>query len=240
MHLTLCQTKKLKHMKYLAFISLAILALASSCVGDDFIEDRVDPILRITNPLQSLVQDTTVQLEISFKNNIGIEEEIDVEWMSDNSAIADISTTGILSSIEKGATTISARVNYEGQTLEDLFPLEVSEKTVVVEEVTERTGSLKPSSFYDLEGDFTLEESDGKLILTFNSDYDADTGLPGLYIYLTNNPNSVNGAKTIGKVQTFSGAHTYEIEDADLFDYSHVLYFCKPFNVKVGDGKLSQ
>lgn len=225
-------------MKYLSLLIFSLIAIFS-CVGDDFIDDRVDPVLRITNPLQSLVQDTSIQIQYTFKNNIGLEEDIQVEWTSEDLNIAEINENGFLTSKAKGTTTITAFTEFENKRIEDFFVLEVSEKTVIVETVDERTGSLNPSSFYELEGDFTLTQEEDKLLLTFNSNYSADTGLPGLYVYLTNNPNSVNGAKVIGKVENFSGSHSYEIDDSDLFDYSHVLYFCKPFNVKVGDGELS-
>ncbi len=225
-------------MKYLSLLIFSLIAIFS-CVGDDFIDDRVDPVLRITNPLQSLVQDTSIQIQYIFKNNIGLEEDIQVEWTSEDLNIAEINENGFLTSKAKGTTTITAFTEFENKRIEDFFVLEVSEKTVIVETVDERTGSLNPSSFYELEGDFTLTQEEDKLLLTFNSNYSADTGLPGLYVYLTNNPNSVNGAKVIGKVEKFSGSHSYEIDDSDLFDYSHILYFCKPFNVKVGDGELS-
>lgn len=227
-------------MRHIAFITILFSTLLASCVGDDYIEDRVDPIIKISNPLQSIAQDTTIKLEYSFKNNIGIEEIIEVEWNSENEEIATVDLEGTLTSLVKGNTIISVRASFEGQPVADFFELEVSEETVVEEVPTSRTGSLMPSSFYDLEGSFSLEERNESLLLTLDANYNADTGLPGLYVYLSNNPNSINGAKEIGKVLEFSGEHTYEIENTDLFDFSHVLYFCKPFNVKVGDGALSE
>ena len=41
------------------------------------------------------------------------------------------------------------------------------------------------------------DESD-ELILSFAENYKTDDVLPGLYVYLTNNPNTINGALEIG------------------------------------------
>jgi len=109
-----------------------------------------------------------------------------------------------------------------------------------VETPTERTGSLRTTSSYTLQGNFTLSESENGVILSIDESYVTDDVLPGLYIYLTNNPNSVADALVIQEVTVFEGAHSYEVEDVGLNDYSHVLYFCKPFNVKVGDGKFDE
>ncbi|MEM9549152.1 MAG: hypothetical protein AAGA77_24405, partial [Bacteroidota bacterium] len=63
--------------------------------------------------------------------------------------------------------------------------------------------------------------------------------LPGLYVYLTNNRNTTANALEIGAVEVFNGAHTYTVEDVGINDYKFLLYFCKPFNVKVGDGEIN-
>ena len=43
----------------------------------------------------------------------------------------------------------------------------------------------------------------------------------------------------IGEVKVFKGAHRYTIGgDIALNQYKYLLYYCKPFNVKVGDGEF--
>lgn len=225
-------------------LSLAIFTMIfiflQGCIGDDFIDDRVDPVLRIDNPLQSLATDTLVQLSFTFRNNVGQDEVIAVEWDSDDETIATVSSDGVVEGLAMGTTTIYLRASYEGEQLEDSFSLEISQETMEEEMAEMRTGNIDPSSFYPLDGDFTLTEEDGNLILEFADNYLADTALPGLYVYLTNNPNSVANALIISEVTIFNGAHSYEIPNVGLYDYSHVLYFCKPFNVKVGDGAMSE
>lgn len=228
-------------MTKLLSILLFSICIFYACVGDDYIDDMVEPSLKITNALKSIAKDTSFQLEYSFTNNIGLNEDISIDWSSSEMDIASINSDGVLHGISNGITIISLDAQYQGENLQDTIHLSVSEETIEVPQEDNRKGSLSASSFYDLEGDFILEKVGNTLILNFDNNYNADTGLPGLYVYLTNNPNSVNGAFVIGPVETFSGSHSYEIdEDIDLFEYSHVLYFCKPFNVKVGDGSLSE
>jgi len=83
-----------------------------------------------------------------------------------------------------------------------------------------------------------LDEIDGGVALNIADNYKTTSALPGFYVYLTNNPNSINDAVEIGEVTIFEGAHSYEILGVGLTDYDYVLYFCKPFRVKVGDGKI--
>ena len=72
----------------------------------------------------------------------------------------------------------------------------------------------------------------------FGDDYQASTSLPGLYVYLTNNPATANNAFEIGRVEIFNGAHSYRISGVGLNEYDYLLYWCKPFSVKVGDGEI--
>lgn len=77
------------------------------------------------------------------------------------------------------------------------------------------------------------------LDVSIKNNYRASTSLPGLYVYLSNNPNSINGAKEIGRVRIFNGAHNYQISNTGINDYKYILYWCKPFSVKVGHGEIN-
>ena len=76
------------------------------------------------------------------------------------------------------------------------------------------------------------------VVIDIDDTYVADAGLPGLYIYLSNNPNSIANALEIGEVTVFEGEHNYEVPNVELNEYNFLVYFCKPFNVKVGDGAI--
>ena len=47
------------------------------------------------------------------------------------------------------------------------------------------------------------------------------------------------GGYEIGRVTVFEGEHQYSIPSSiALKDYKYILYWCKPFSVKVGDAQL--
>lgn len=225
-------------MKNIIYVALCTL-LFSACIGDDIIMDRVDETLRITSQAESIAAGETFQFEARFTNNIGETEEGKVAWRSSNEAILTIDQDGLATAITQGMVIISAEVTLEdGAILKQEMDVEVSMVTVEVELPTSRSGVIKTTTFYDLEGDFTINAVDDKLVIEIADNYKASDGLPGLYIYLTNNPNSISDALEIGEVKVFEGAHTYELENVGLMDYDYILYFCKPFRVKVGDGEI--
>ena len=212
---------------------LLSILLITSCIGDDIVEDEVDPILRITNPIDEIEVGTNYQFMTTYLNNVGIEESIDVSWASDDENILTVTDDGTVTAVALGTTQLTAvAIDTDISTT---FPLTVGESTVITE-VEMRTGTIEPSSFYELDGDFTMTQEGDDVKIVFEDNYVASAALPGLYIYLTNNPNTINGALEIGEVTTFSGAHEYTVPSQDINTYSHILYFCKPFNVKVGDG----
>lgn len=226
-------------MKNILFPLLLLVALLQGCIGDDVIFDTVPERVGITNPIDSVALNTTFQFNASYFNAVGLAEAQTIEWSSSDPAVLDISDTGLASALTVGTVELTARVAISGKD-----PVEDKIMVVVATEVTEpvevdRTGTLRTTSSYDLSGSFVLSKENDKLILNFSADYIADQGLPGLYIYLTNNPNSNIGALEIGMVEVFSGTHSYELPaGTEMNGFSHVLYFCKPFGVKVGDGEF--
>ena len=222
------------------FISmLSITLLFSSCIGDDIILDTVEETLKITNQATSIAVGDTFRFEGRFTNNIGEVADDQISWRSSDEAILEVTNEGLATGIAPGFAEIYAEVNLtDGETLQEQITVEVSGITTVVETPTERSGKIQTTSSYLLEGDFIVTENDNKLTIEVAENYQASTALPGLYVYLTNNPNSINDALEIGKVEVFEGAHTYQIDKVNLTEYDYLLYFCKPFRVKVGDGKI--
>lgn len=217
-----------------------LLSLLSSCIGDDIIADEVPERLRINNRIDSLKLGDSFQFEVMFFNNIGQQEERQVSWSTSDANTISVDQNGLATAHEMGTATITATVNLPDKApVEDSFEVVVSDVTTEVEENGNRSGMIKTTSSYVLTGDFEFFEEGTALTLSFAENYAASSALPGLYIYLTNNPNTITGAYEIGEVTKFSGAHTYEIPaDVGLDTYNYVLYFCKPFRVKVGDGEI--
>lgn len=220
-------------------MSLPALLLLSGCIGDDIVFDTVPEAVRILNPIDSLTVGDTHQFEARFTNNIGETEAQDITWSSSDTHVMAIDENGLATALSKGRATLAAEVLLGGQgPVSDAIEVAVSEEEVIGNPSGERSGAIRATSSYLLEGSFTLRQDGDDIVLEFGGDYRASASLPGLYVYLTNNPSTVNNAFEIGKVQTFSGAHSYRISGVGINDYSYLLYWCKPFSVKVGDGKI--
>jgi hypothetical protein len=228
-------------MKYTCFILLATILL-QSCIGNDVINDRVDERVRITNRLDTLGVGDNVTLDYVYTNNVGKEAGAEVFWMSSNPEVATINDAGIIMGISNGTTTITAEVisSQSPDEIVDAFDLVVDTETIITESITSRKGILQSTSSYSLSGDFELRDTDGQLQLILGDNFETSDALPGLYVYLTNNPTTTNGAVSIGPVTQFEGGHSYDILSmVGIEDFQYVLFFCKPFNVKVGDGLIN-
>lgn len=215
--------------------------IVTSCIQDDIINDRVDPILRIENPLETLAIGATYQLEATYLNNIGQEEVINLSWITSDDQIVQVDNSGNILANNAGTATITvSAIDSENNLITTQDDITVTDNTN--EEITIRSGIISTTSSYALSGNFTMEEitEENNIIIQISEDYEASTALPGLYLYLTNNPNSINGAYEVGPVTVFSGAHTYTFSanDVGLNQYGYLLYWCKPFSVKVGQGLI--
>ncbi|MEQ9287019.1 MAG: Ig-like domain-containing protein [Cyclobacteriaceae bacterium] len=212
--------------------------LLSGCVGEDFIDDRVDERVEIANPISELKVGDTYQFNARFFNNVGKIDEATFEWQSSGPDIISVDGNGLATGLSEGNVIISVSVP-EVAGLKYELPVMAGAETVVMENPNERSGTIQTTSSYTLEGDFTIVKTEEGLELQLASNYKASTALPGLYVYLTNNPATVNGAYEIGEVKVFSGANTMAIGGSvGIMDYAYLLYFCKPFNVKVGHGEI--
>lgn len=226
-------------MKLLKISVFSVLVfLMHSCIQDDFVDDNVDPVIRITSTIDSLEINTTFQLEYVYLNNIGQKEDVSVQWVSTNPESITIDDNGLIRSIASGSSEIIVTVDVEGKSIEDILQVAVSNTATVVSDVASKEGEINTTSSYALSGEFIFTETDTGVSLEFLDGYNASTALPGLYIYLSNNKNSIANAHNIGRVEVFNGAHIYDIPNVGFNDYSYIVYFCKPFNVKVGDGEL--
>lgn len=224
-------------MKNLLFLFSIIAITLSSCIKDDIIEDFVEPELRITTTPDTLDAGSQFQFEFAYFNNIGQQESITPIWTSSDESIITVDENGLSTPISKGAATISVSYNTSEFNISESFIVNIGE--MFVESTQGKSGTIATTSSYLLEGDFEIVEEDGMMMINIAENYRASTALPGLYIYLTNNTTTTSGAFEIGQVQIFEGAHTYELDGVDINDFSHILYFCKPFNVKVGDGEIN-
>jgi len=223
-------------MKNKLIVLFSIVAIFSSCIKDDIIEDFVEPTLRITTTPDTIIVSSTYQFEFMYLNNVGQEESVDATWSSSNVLIINIDNLGLANANTEGNVDIAVEYVNDGIQLSDVINVNVGQSNV--ESNSEKSGTINTTSSYALEGNFTLNENGDNLVLEFADDYKASTALPGLFVYLSNNRNSIADALEVSAVETFSGAHSYNIENVGINDFKFLLYFCKPFNVKVGDGEI--
>lgn len=218
-------------MKY--FSALIILVFVS-CIGDDIIDDYVDAQIRIINPIDSIGVGEEYIFSDKYFNNIGKEVDVNPIWNSSNTEVMIIDNVGNATALKIGNTIIS--VIYEG-VIDSILVTVTQENTNNA--VNNRSGIISSTSSYLLEGSFQLKRSDdGNLILTLQDDFQTTSALPGLYVYIGNNDRDITNALEISKIKQFSGEHSYIIENAELFDFQYLLFWCKPFNVKVGEGNF--
>ncbi|MEO9805929.1 MAG: Ig-like domain-containing protein [Reichenbachiella sp.] len=217
---------------------LLFLGFLQGCVGTDVIDDLVDVKIEITNPIMSLKIGDSYTLMHRYLNNVGMEEAAEVTWISSNEAALSIDGNGSVTALQAGESEISVVLTKNNQIM-DKISVEASSETVVLTSGA-KSGVIATTSSYPLTGDFVITNVDGGVKIDVADNYTADTGLPGLYVYLSNNPSTTSGALEIGAVTVFSGAHSYAVsaEELTVDTYAYLLYFCKPFNVKVGHGEI--
>ena len=223
-------------MKQTAFLSILMVLFSLGCIKDDFIDDEVDPIVQITSTIDTLGINETFQFEAVYLNNVGFQENVPILWSSSAPDVISINSDGLAMGISEGNSVITAEYESSNGILTDQLQVSVGAETVIMP--TERSGTIRTTSSYTLTGDFTLSEDGSGIKLSFDNNYEASTALPGLYLYLSNNQNSIANALEVGEVETFSGSHIYNISNTGINDYNYLVYFCKPFNVKVGDGEI--
>lgn len=220
-------------------ILFSLLAFLSSCIGDDVVQDFVDPEIRLNTLLpETLAVGEQFAIDASYFNTVGQREEAALQYESTDTEVAAISAAGVITANSKGQSTIIISAAVDGTETEVAYVLTVDEETVIIE-VQPIGGTISTTSSYLLTGDFAIEAIEDGIRVSVAENYQASTALPGLYIYLTNNRNTNVGALEVGRVQIFEGAHSYDIPGVALSDYSFLLYYCKPFSVKVGDGAIN-
>ncbi len=94
----------------------------------------------------------------------------------------------------------------------------VSESSLDNSSLSSKSETIITTSSYLLEGSFIISEilNSQNLDLSIADNYKASASLPALYIYLSNNPNSISEALELGKVTVFKGVLNYIIENTEL------------------------
>ncbi len=272
------------------FLFLTCCLFFLSCIGEDLVDDYVDPNLRITNAIRSIREGLSYQFEAQFFDESGRKvENPNLEWSAVPPNAVEIQPNGTIKALKEGNVMLRVTTSgLQGNTIEtvlsfDISPQMVTETTTPTSDTSTSTsdtststnntatstmdtststmdndndemsnnddgivtvpqfftGQIRSTSSYTLQGGYRYENNGTQIVITIDETYRASTSLPGLYLYLTNNPNSPEDGFEVGAVSVFQGAHSYTLPASiSLMDYKYLLYWCKPFRVKVGDAQL--
>lgn len=211
--------------------------------ADTLTIDVRSSIFEINEDISILGLGETHQFTATFMSFLGDSTTQDIVWSSSDPDIISIDAkTGLARGLATRTANIIASINSEELNLSDTIRIEV--KASGTETILfERTGALQGSGGYALSGDMKLKENgDGSLIFSFADNF-SFSGAPGPYLYLSNNPNSIANALEIGKLPTTRNPGTGafevgEIRGTNLNEYNYLVFWCKPFQVKLGSGEL--
>lgn len=236
-----------------------------NCVGIDINDDFIEPTLRITSgQIISFKVGQSFQFQAKYFDTSGtLVNNPNLIWTSSPPDALTISNKGLATATKSGQAIIQVSVITSlGTTITDKTSFNIME--VITTETSSETisntttststdgndvivtvpnlyqGIIRTTSNYKLSGSYEYGlDSSEKLVLNIAEDYEASTSLPGLYLYLSNNPNSTIEAYEIAKVTVYNGAHSYTLpSNIQINDYKYILYWCKPFNIKVGDSSI--
>ena len=203
----------------------------------------LNPGSLLTNKIEVMLVQDRYQFEARYFDNTGVNRPVNFNWSSSDLEVLQIDETGEATASAPGIATITVSANQtmESFNVEVFDPAQVDEDSIRMQQQTgngERVAVLETVSSYQLEGTATLKIDSG-LKLLLSADFKTTDALPGLYMYLTNNTASIANAVEVGEVIASSGSQEYELpREVRLNDYSHVLFYCKPFRVSVGVGEF--
>lgn len=214
-------------------IILLIPFSLASCIGTDVLEAEVFPErIQITTLADTIKVGDSFQFDAVFFNTSGEVEETSLNWESLDNNIVAIDQTGIATAVTAGETKIFVQA---GLVTDSVM---VTAGAVTVSGNTgARTGTFVGLNNYNVSGGFSMElVGESSVRLSFDENFSTSNG-PGLFVYLSNNENSVSGGIELGDLKSNRGVQTYDFDQPDLFNaYSYVIIYCKPFGVPFGRG----
>ncbi len=219
--------------KSLNTLLILLSAVFASCIGTDIVEQELVPErVQITSKADSIKIGENFTFEAQYFDNLGNPVASNFLWESSDPAIISIDANGVAQANSSGNATLTVRVNEAS----DATTVNAGEVTSAP--VSERSGVFTGNRDYVVNGDFTLSDETGDLVLTFANNFSTSNG-PGLYVYLTNSESSVSGGVEVGRLKSNNGGQTYNVTgDVNVNTYNYVLIYCKPFGIPFGIGQF--
>ena len=127
-------------------LSLWICLLFLACIGEDFVDDYVDPNLRITNAIISIREGLSYQFEALFFDESGREvNNPTLEWSAIPPTAVEIQSDGTLKALETGNVLLTvSTIGIQGDPIKASFSFEITPK--VVSEVTTTNTEVSSST----------------------------------------------------------------------------------------------
>lgn len=155
-----------------------------------------------------------------------------VEWFSENQAIATVSGSGLVTAVANGVAAVFARINGVKSNV-----LQITVGSLQL------SGTFTSTGGYKAVGTATLKNVNGQIILELSPNFETSFAL-GTFIYLANSTNGStvrgNGLE-IAEIKT-NGAKTFNITaikaNATLTDFKYVIILCKPASLTFGFAEL--
>jgi hypothetical protein len=93
--------------KYLYFFIVSFIA---GCIGIDAVDDPIlgPPAILVNKTSVVLMPSDTEQLEAQYIDEYGIERNVEFMWLSSNSDVAEVSTTGLITAKSAGQVIVQA------------------------------------------------------------------------------------------------------------------------------------
>ena len=150
-----------------------------------------------------------------------------ISWESSNPAVISVSASGEITAEAAGKASIIAKTDSVSSAV---LALEVQSAS--------KMATFSGSGSYTVTGTATMfyNESDD-LILEFSNDFSVSSFGAAIYVYLSNQDNSVAGGAEIQQL-TKQGGQSYNLTTINpsltIDSYDYVIIHCKPFNIPFG------
>ena len=214
--------------------------MATTTLSIQVVSPLIDPVVMITNPpgTSLVVGRSYPPFEFEFFDDMGnTATPTSVTWSSSDANVLTIAQDGTVTPVSGGMAMITLRVELRDLTADTTI-------NVVVAAPSTRSGSIARSS-YTISGDFTLTKQGNGIVIRLESNY-LSTGIPGLVLYLSNGPNQSppNGVRRVASIDSrgstrATGPLEFTVDNVGLFDYSYLLFWCEPFNIKIAHGQIT-
>jgi hypothetical protein len=223
-------------------VLLLVLGL-SSCIKEDIVNDEIEENIRINNSFSNFIVGNEVVLDAFFFDNLGMKQTVVFNLASNNETIIGVDNSSQkITAKSKGIATVTVSTTYQNKLTEKSVAITVNEQGTTPS-TTVKKGTIVKTSSYASAGDFEITEITGGIRISFASNYVADSSLPGFAMFLSNNPNTMVGAKKIDAQGDadgviYKGAFNLDVMGVGINDFGYLTHWCEPFKIKVGEAEI--